>query len=72
MQVDVHRNSILECPARFTGIASTKIYDDDGNLIVIAMQHGAAVIVITADDKDFESVCKQYSISAVRAEAVET
>ena len=70
MQVDIHRNSVLEVPARFEDVASVKIYDNRGNLLVIALTHGGAQVVVTADDPQFESFCAQYGIRATKAETI--
>lgn len=71
MQADVHKNSILEVPAHFVGVSSVKIYNDQGQLVAIALQHGAAVVFTSADDPQFESFCAQYGINAERAEEVQ-
>ena len=70
MRVDVHQQSIFEAPARFNGPASTKVYDDRGNLVVIVMQHGSAVVVMTADDPEFAAFCRQYGITVEQAEEI--
>ena len=72
MQVEVHKNSVLEIPVKFEGVASTKVRDDQGNLVVLALVHGGALVVMTADDPQFESFCAQYGIEAKQAEIIET
>ena len=70
MQVDVSTNSVLEMPAHFDDVSAVKVYDNNGNLIVIVMRHGAANVVVTADQPDFVSFCKQYGIRAALAETI--
>lgn len=70
MQVDVSKNSVLEMPAHFNDVSAVKLYDDEGNLFVVVMRHGAANIVVTADQPDFVSFCKQYGINATKAETI--
>lgn len=71
MQVAVHNRSILEVPAQYKDVASVKVFNDNGQLLVLAMRHAGATVVVTADDPKFESFCAQYGISTKRAETVE-
>lgn len=70
MRVDVHTDSILRVPASFDGASTVKIWDQAGNIIALAIEHGGAIVVMKADDPDFVSFCDQYNIQATAAEKV--
>ena len=58
---------------RLGGVSCVRIHGESGALIAVAMEHGGAVAVYTADDAGFEAICRQYNIpGAHRARPIQT
>ena len=67
MIVENHIHGLRIVPAKVPNVQCTKIRDNDGNLLVLAIQLPGSVFVTTSADPDFETVAKQYGIPAVAA-----
>ena len=67
MKVDVHKGSVLSMPAHSEGVSCVKVFNDSNALVAIVIEHGGAIVTVTADDADFVSFCAQYGIKTEKA-----
>jgi len=58
-------------PSVVKDVASTKIYNDDGQLIVIAIEVDGCVMVSCAGDEDFEMLASRYGCKGTKTDIVD-